>query len=346
MPMNPLPPTGGPGAAAAAAPAGPGRKEEPGSPDSAFTALLLAMLGAQQVITPAAPAPDGENAPAAQDAPQAPAVTAPTLPAEIETLLQAQRVAVPAAAAAAAAAAAPAPFAVAVGPKAPADPEAPEGTWVVEPPAATAVQAPIEQTATLPEKDAAKDERKGTPLPAQAPAPEASAFPLQAAGAHQPAGVAPAATAHKAPAPIPTPIEPDRLMDAIARSAVSSGDGRYTVTLRLHPEQLGEIRLQLHVSGRDVATTLQVSNPAAQQLLEQKSDQLREGLTQSGLTLSGFHVATGQEQRQRETQQQFDQLAPRKRNRQSASKPDIAGTITRPVRLPGVRRPNGLDTLA
>lgn len=328
MPMNPLPPTGGP-SAAPATPAAPGIKEENAATDSAFTGMLLALIGAQ--LVPAAPLPDqqipGAEATAANAPAAVPPATAPVvarLPEEIETLLQAQRVT----------AAAAAPAAAEVDPV-PAAAKAPEGVWVVEPLAAAAV--PVTLPAEVPVRKEA-EQPEGQPV-FEAP------VAVHAATA-QPVHTAAAATteAPAAPLPIRSPIEPDRLMEAVAKSAVNAGDGRYTVTLRLHPEHLGEVRLQLHVAGREVQTVLQVSNPDARQFLEQRGDQLRESLTQSGLTLSGFHVGTGAGERDRGAQQAFDEQPFRRRNRQSAA--PITGVVAQPLRLPTTRRTSRFDTLA
>ncbi|HWI65937.1 MAG TPA: flagellar hook-length control protein FliK [Symbiobacteriaceae bacterium] len=340
MPMNPLPPTGGPGAAQAA-PAGPGRKEEPGSPDSGFTALLMAMMGAAMVpMAPVtdqqAPAVDGEAVPAAA-VPVPQMTAAPALPEQLETLLQAQRVTVTVP---------DGPAPALVNPQ-PQQPQAEEGAWVVEPLVVTAVtvQAPATGAESGPGQEAPAEEKAAPVLPEGAPKLDVPHFAAHTAAVHQTAGVA-AADTPKTPAAIPSPIEPERLMDAIAKSAVSAADGRYTVTLRLHPEQLGEVRLQLHVAGREVQTTLQVANPEARQMLEQRSDQLRDGLNQSGLTLSGFHVATGQEERQRDAREQFEQLNPRRRGRQSGAVAPVGSLTARPARISGTRRTTGFDTLA
>ncbi|HYF93954.1 MAG TPA: flagellar hook-length control protein FliK [Symbiobacteriaceae bacterium] len=360
MPMNPLPPTGAMGAPPTA-PAGPGHKEEAATPDSAFTALLMALLGAPGI----APAPAPEQVPAAQsgEGAQAPApIQAPAeavatpagavLPEVIETILQAQRVVAAPEIKADAQPLPAADVAPVVGTTPPAAP-APEGEWVVEPLAVTDVAVPAAETGisggpAQQEEKPGREERKA-PAPAPAPtpgAPEVPAFaPVDVAAVHRPEAKGPAAVPN-APQAIPSPIEPDRLMDAIAKSAISAGDGKYTVTLRLHPEQLGEVRLQLHVAGREVQTSLQVANSTAQQFLEQRSDQLREGLSQSGLTLSGFHVATGQQGRQRQTEQPFEQTGPRRRSRQAAGAAPVGGVAARPVRLLTTRPTVGLDTLA
>ncbi|MFZ5826786.1 MAG: flagellar hook-length control protein FliK [Bacillota bacterium] len=91
-----------------------------------------------------------------------------------------------------------------------------------------------------------------------------------------------------------TRFEPRQMIDQLVRAIQTLDDGQYSVTLRLHPEQLGEVRLQLHMSGREVHAAMEVMSQDARQLLENRSDQLRQSLSQAGLTLSGFEVNTGQ----------------------------------------------------
>jgi flagellar hook-length control protein FliK len=304
---------------------------------------------------------------------------APPLAEAIETLLQAQRVTVPVPAEAAVqapvvAAEAPViqvPAAAAqtaqaaqvqeVTKVAPLLPKA--GQWLVEPLAPDAVtpdvntvaqpslpaladilarasiRTPAEQGSAGQGLKAKTEQQQQPDTQSQAPTASVAAFTV----VHTAAAKTVAPDGAKAPAPIPSPIDPDRLMDAIAKSAVSSGDGRYTVTLRLHPEQLGEVHLQLHVVGREVQTTLQVSTPAAQQALQAKGDELRQSLDQNGLTLSGFSVNTGQGERRRD-QELPDELTNRPR-RKTATAPGGPAPVARSIRRQ-TQRTSGLDTLA
>lgn len=143
--------------------------------------------------------------------------------------------------------------------------------------------------------------------------------------------------------------QPAQLMDAISRSLANTRDGQYTVTLRLHPEQLGEVRLQLQLSGREVHTVMEVANPVARQALESRGDQLRQNLSQAGLTLSGFEVSTGQNhQSARERREAFEnQLLSQtqrgaRRTEQVAANP--VGAIER-IRN-AARQRSRLDTMA
>lgn len=143
--------------------------------------------------------------------------------------------------------------------------------------------------------------------------------------------------------------EPGRLIETIARAVNSTRDGTYSVTLRLHPEHLGEVRLQLHLNGREVSTVMEVASADARQQLESRGDQLRQSLSQAGLTLSGFSVSTGQNrQSPRERQQAFEeQLRGRLTGINRTVQPVAgapAGAIER-IKAAG-RRTGRLDTMA
>ncbi len=141
-------------------------------------------------------------------------------------------------------------------------------------------------------------------------APNADKFPIPPASQVPPAGDAPDAAT---PSPVTGGIEnlrgryePGRIMDAISRSLANSQDGEYTVTLQLHPERLGEVKLQLHLNGREVQAVLEVASAEARQVLQAHSQQLRQNLDQAGLTLANFEVSTGQNPQQQTPQDRRD----------------------------------------
>jgi flagellar hook-length control protein FliK len=138
---------------------------------------------------------------------------------------------------------------------------------------------------------------------------------------------------------------PDQLMEQVAGRARESQDGSYTLTLRLHPEHLGEVRLELRLSGREVQTVFQVASPEARQALESRFDQLRQNLTQSGLQLSGFDVQTGSGDRRHWEQERAEQFAPGRRQQEQPAAAKSADLL-RIRRFTTVRGAGGLDTIA
>jgi len=221
-----------------------------------------------------------------------------------------------------------------------AEPQAPEGDWVVEfaaaPPTPIEVGRPEPVVRRVTLKTAApvamSDEPKSEQLTVLPPGVRADQGPPQVEA--KPADPPPR---------IQTPVDVDRLMEAIARTASHARDGRYSVTLRLHPENLGEVRLQIRLSGREVSTIMQVSTPDAQLALQERGDMLRQGLDQVGLSLNGFHVSTGnQDRRPRDRTHQEQALSEQRRRSLTPSATTRAG---RPVAL-GRTRLGMLDTLA
>ena len=93
---------------------------------------------------------------------------------------------------------------------------------------------------------------------------------------------APAAEAAATPAPEAAELNGARLGRGL-RSAVSQGGG--AVTLRLTPEALGTVRVQLDMSGGRVAAHFQAETSAARDLLQQQLPQLRASLEAQGLSV-------------------------------------------------------------
>ncbi|MEW8976792.1 MAG: flagellar hook-length control protein FliK [Symbiobacterium sp.] len=155
-------------------------------------------------------------------------------------------------------------------------------------------EAPAEQDAgQSPEADAAgrtaavTDDGGVQPEPVTGPAPEAT--PVQAPEvpdtAEAPRGLD-RLTARS--------LQVQQVVEELTRAVPELPDGQYRLTLRLHPEHLGEVRLQLHLSGREVHAAMEVATADARQDLESRGDQLRQSLAEAGYVLADFEVATGQ----------------------------------------------------
>lgn len=140
-------------------------------------------------------------------------------------------------------------------------------------------------------------------------------------------------------------LQAEQVIAELSRAVPELRDGEYRVTLRLHPEHLGEVRLELHLSGREIHATLEVANQDARQALESRGDQLRQSLSDAGYNLAGFEVATGEgRQPRRGTQEDpYSGPQPTGRSRLTAENGPAAGSGTvRPIGPRGGR----LDTLA
>lgn len=89
-------------------------------------------------------------------------------------------------------------------------------------------------------------------------------------------------------------VQAEQVLAELARTIPELPDGEYRLTLRLHPEHVGEVRLELRLSGRTVYAAMEVSSAQARQALESRGEQLRQSLSDAGYSLAGFEVATGE----------------------------------------------------
>lgn len=176
------------------------------------------------------------------------------------------------------------------------------------------------------------------PVPDVAPAPA----PDPAGGAQPVAGAAAARGLERLTA---GRLQAEQVMAELARTVPELPDGQYRLTLRLHPEHLGEVRLELHLNGRDVYAAMEVVSSDARQALESRGEQLRQGLSDAGYNLAGFDVATGEGRQARhggaEEPAGWSRPTGRSRGRPEAAAAPAAGV--RPA--PGPRS-GRLDTLA
>jgi flagellar hook-length control protein FliK len=61
----------------------------------------------------------------------------------------------------------------------------------------------------------------------------------------------------------------------VSRVRILRGNGVEVMTLRLHPEDLGQITLKIRLSGADLSIDMRVDNPQAKLLVESGFDSLR-----------------------------------------------------------------------
>ena len=89
----------------------------------------------------------------------------------------------------------------------------------------------------------------------------------------------------------PLPVT-DQLANAIAPAA-RQPDGSYQVSIRLHPEELGVVHVELHVEAGVVNVSVHAEGDATRDLLRQNLGQLRQQLANSGLATGHFDVGSG-----------------------------------------------------
>lgn len=181
-----------------------------------------------------------------------------------------------------------------------------------------------------------------------AAAPDAAPGPAVDAAAGPAGGAPPAAEASQARGLerlTAGRLQAQQVVEELSRALPELQDGTYRLTLRLRPEHLGEVRLELHLSGREVHAAMEVANVDARQALESRGDQLRQSLSDAGYNLAGFEVATGQGRQPRRGQEEEPAgwAQPSGRSVRPAEGP-AAAAIHR-IRSPGARG-GRLDTMA
>ena len=210
---------------------------------------------ARHRVDPAVPSTPGPTAPA----PGGPAPTDPVLPA-----------------AAAATPATPVPAAATAHAPAPAPVETPAVTAAV---VATAVAVAVPGGSGGPAADDQPDDRGSDPSTATVGGtPAAPATPAPAASSSAPVP-APRADAP----PVAAQLTP-QLLD------LTSTDGTHTVTVVLAPESLGEVRVQLVVTGDQVQLTLASGQEHGRAALAEALPDLRRDLATAGLTVTTADV--------------------------------------------------------
>lgn len=94
-------------------------------------------------------------------------------------------------------------------------------------------------------------------------------------------------------------VAENQLVDQVVTYLAGSSDGESgRMRLRLHPAELGSVRLDLIVEGDKVRAHLQAQSQQVQEVLDRHLPQLRDALQQQGLKIDEFRVdvQTGQDQ--------------------------------------------------
>lgn len=136
--------------------------------------------------------------------------------------------------------------------------------------------------------DQVRQQQRTSPAPGDQPL----VFSLDQAGgvnagtAHQAA--APAAPLHQAPG---LPVSEAHVMDQVihrftGHRQLESG----TVVLRLHPQELGELRMEIKVEQDNIKAHITTNNPQVQDILDRHLPRLRDALEQQGMNLEQMQV--------------------------------------------------------
>lgn len=133
--------------------------------------------------------------------------------------------------------------------------------------------------------------RDGGETPAQpqpetlAPGASISALPI----AHETTPIA-AAPAQRELLPYAT-VDPNAVIEQVVKGiVVQSSSGSSQIRLRLQPEHLGEVALQLTVTGNSISANVVAQSASVRDALLSNQSQLMRSLAESGLSLGSFSV--------------------------------------------------------
>lgn len=104
-------------------------------------------------------------------------------------------------------------------------------------------------------------------------------------------------------------------------------DGEHTVEMRLSPERLGALEIELRIGSGRMDASLRADNPEARALLLREEPALREALRNAGVTLSSYHVFLADDPRREKrgtTRPDGDDGTPARRNRKEGPVAGIA----------------------
>lgn len=127
------------------------------------------------------------------------------------------------------------------------------------------------------------------------PAGESSAPPGQAAAAvRQASDAAPKAMAE--PGPPQAPPEPRATLQSLGSHAVRGvrylvSNGDRTMTVRLSPASLGEVRLEVHANSDGLSVRIASANQAVRHVLESQMPALREAFAREGIEVARVEVS-------------------------------------------------------
>lgn len=119
--------------------------------------------------------------------------------------------------------------------------------------------------------------------------------------------VPPVATAPLSPMSAEQPTMDSQIFDQVVTRLAGSFNGESgRMILRLHPAELGSLRLDLQVEGETIRASLQAQTTQVQEVIERNLPQLRQALAEQGLKIEQFQVNIDQQQAGQDSFAGFD----------------------------------------
>jgi hypothetical protein len=129
-------------------------------------------------------------------------------------------------------------------------------------------------------------------------------------------------TANDAKAPSPGHIHQQ------VREKLESGDygvNKGNITLKLHPEELGELKINLRMEDQRLKIEIMTENPSVKEALMQNLDTLKETLSRQNISMERFNVSTDLRQGSQQGARDERQLTQDSRGPNAAFQPVAAG---------------------
>lgn len=95
----------------------------------------------------------------------------------------------------------------------------------------------------------------------------------------------------------------NQLSLAVARGMKS---GEHHLTLRLHPVELGDVKVDLVMKGDEISAHFNIANSKVKETLETSLDEFRQEMEQKGFNLGALNVSVGGQDQPDETWQRFE----------------------------------------
>ena len=95
----------------------------------------------------------------------------------------------------------------------------------------------------------------------------------------------------------------NQLSLAVARGVKS---GEHHLTLRLHPVELGDVKVDLVMKGDEISAHFNIANSKVKETLETSMDEFRQEMEQKGFTLGALNVSVGGQDNRDETMPRFE----------------------------------------
>lgn len=169
----------------------------------------------------------------------------------------------------------------------------------------------------------ALDEPAAAPTPAPAgarePAPVSSVLPVQDVAAAPVAEVR-ALASPVAPAPAAPAAPPATQVLTQLAPVLEGPDGSYTMSLKLYPEELGAVQVEISLRGGEISVAMHAADDVSKELLRSSLADLRAQLEAHGLSAADLSVDSGR------PDERDEPAAQRPRTRRDADDADDAPT--------------------